>query len=47
MIPADQNQIIETLDDIEELNTCYNNLGIDKVQLSNKKAKANQDSKEA
>jgi len=29
LVPAEQQAIIDTLDDIEELTACYSNLGID------------------
>ena len=40
LVPSgDQNAVIEVLEDIEELNQCYSKLGIDKVKISSKKAK--------
>ena len=47
LVPAEQQAVIETLDDIEELTTCYSNLGIDKVSTSNKKSKMDPEHKEA
>ena len=45
LTPDDQNTILELLDDIEELNQCYDKLGINKVQISNKKVKLEHDEK--
>jgi len=39
LIPQDKQSVIEVMEDIEELKECYNNLGIDTVKSSSKKAK--------
>lgn len=36
---GDQKTMIETLEDIEELKECFQNLGLDKVQVQSKKAR--------
>lgn len=36
---GDQKTVIETLEDIEELKECFQNLGLDKIQTKSKKAR--------
>ena len=42
----DQNTVVETLEDIEELKECFSNLGIDRIQ-TNKKAKKTEEEEPA